>query len=255
MLSELELGTAKLKSKRKTKKGSCKNIFLQEPNFFPLPFLLSIAKVEPRPSVRPEVWRDVHVHASLSAFSQLFSFSLSSFYLTCGMQLLSFMSVRRLDWLVGVFRWMAPIQSDQGWHFHFQSPRCPVGSRMRKEKEKVFRHRLSPPLKNSRSIRGKGRSVGLQMIQKSFPDTGNASYRDLRHGRCTVVAGFNGTKLMFVKPGYSLNPKFLWSKKIFEVKNRFLKPGWFVKTEFVKSGEHCTGKCTVKTTKSLMVSL
>ena len=28
-------------------------------------------------------------------------------------------------------------------------------------------------------------------------------------------------------------------KKILQIKNWFGKPGWFVKTEFVKSGEHC----------------
>ena len=47
---------------------------------------------------------------------------------------------------------------------------------------------------------------------------------------------------LFVKPENSLNLKFLWSKKIFEVKNQFVKLGWFVKTEFVKFGRHCTVK-------------
>ena len=52
----------------------------------------------------------------------------------------------------------------------------------------------------------------------------------------------SGPSQLFVIPGYSLNPNFLWSKKIFLVQNRFVKSGWFVKTEFVKSGEHCSVK-------------
>ena len=48
-----------------------------------------------------------------------------------------------------------------------------------------------------------------------------------------------GPGQLFIKPGNSLNPKFLWNEKIFEVKKWFIKPGLFVKTEFVKSGRRC----------------
>ena len=47
----------------------------------------------------------------------------------------------------------------------------------------------------------------------------------------------SGPSQLFVKPGNSLNPDFLCSKKMLEVKNLFVKPGWFVKTEFVKSAD------------------
>ena len=45
---------------------------------------------------------------------------------------------------------------------------------------------------------------------------------------CTVLTGFNellGPGKLFVKCAYSLNPEFLFSDKISEVKNLFSKPG------------------------------
>ena len=34
-----------------------------------------------------------------------------------------------------------------------------------------------------------------------------------------------GPSQLFVKPGNSLNPKFLWSNQFFSVRNQFVKPG------------------------------